>query len=528
MYYNWYNDQLLSPVRHIKVRANVAGWYQYSDTTIKEFTVTRIADKSKFFGYGITHKLNLVISELHGEVRTGTGADINIEYLVTNSSGNEEYIAPFPTFYITEVHRDETEKKISITAYDISYQFRFHTVSELNLAAEHSTYDLISAVRRYFNISGITGHNPPDSYKNKVVNVANFEGTETIQEALDAACAIMGSVYFIENGNMFGFWRVNSTANPTFTITKELYYELKVKTNRRLQTVVHTTSLGDNVSYSANESGSTQYLRDNPYLNNDNVDYYLQEIVDGLSGNTYTQYECSWRGVGTFNPMENILIDTDDGHIKVRPANMEVHYDGSFSETIYWEYEDNDEETAANPSTLGGALKQTYAVVDKVNKEIDLVASDVSETAERISSLEINTESISASVSEMEKNVTATIEGITSDIATLTSTVETKISAEDVTILVKSELDNGVTKVVTNTGYTFDDEGLTVSKSDSEMTTTISEDGMTVYKNEEAVLVANNEGVKAEDLHATTYLIIGMNSRFEDYGDRTGCFWIGG
>ena len=61
------------------------------------------------------------------------------------------------------------------------------------------------------------------------------------------------------------------------------------------------------------------------------------------------------------------------------------------------------------------------------------------------------------------------------------------------------------------------------------MKTTITEDGMTVYRNDEAVLTADNQGVKAEDLHATTYLIIGANSRFEDYGtNRTGCVWIGG
>ncbi|MBQ8763148.1 MAG: hypothetical protein IJZ07_03505 [Clostridia bacterium] len=55
---------------------------------------------------------------------------------------------------------------------------------------------------------------------------------------------------------------------------------------------------------------------------------------------------------------------------------------------------------------------------------------------------------------------------------------------------------------------------------------------MSVYKNEEEVLTANNEGVKAANLHATTYLIIGNYSRFEDYTNadgeaRTGCFWIG-
>ena len=53
---------------------------------------------------------------------------------------------------------------------------------------------------------------------------------------------------------------------------------------------------------------------------------------------------------------------------------------------------------------------------------------------------------------------------------------------------------------------------------------------MRVSKGSEVVLTADNGGVEARNLHATTYLIIGGNSRFEDYnnGSRTGCFWIGG
>ena len=83
--------------------------------------------------------------------------------------------------------------------------------------------------------------------------------------------------------------------------------------------------------------------------------------------------------------------------------------------------------------------------------------------------------------------------------------------------------------MVTSTGYTFDDDGLTVEKSGSEMKTQITENGMTVFQNDAAVLTANNNGVDAKNLHATTYLIVGKNSRFEDFGEsRTGCFWIGG
>ena len=55
---------------------------------------------------------------------------------------------------------------------------------------------------------------------------------------------------------------------------------------------------------------------------------------------------------------------------------------------------------------------------------------------------------------------------------------------------------------------------------------------MVVNRDGNAVLTANNEGVQAVNLHATTYLIIGQYSRFEDYDKdgepRTGCFWIGG
>lgn len=89
--------------------------------------------------------------------------------------------------------------------------------------------------------------------------------------------------------------------------------------------------------------------------------------------------------------------------------------------------------------------------------------------------------------------------------------------------------ENGAEKVVTQTGFTFDDTGLTVSKSNSELSTTITEDGMTVQRNSEVMLKASNTGVEAKNLNASTFLIIGNRSRFENYkSDFTGCFWIGG
>lgn len=96
-------------------------------------------------------------------------------------------------------------------------------------------------------------------------------------------------------------------------------------------------------------------------------------------------------------------------------------------------------------------------------------------------------------------------------------------------LIVQEELAGGVNKVTTTTGFTFNQDGLTISKSNVDITTDISEDGMRVSKGGQVVLTADNNGVEALNLHASTYLIIGENSRFEDYdnGSRTGCFWIG-
>ena len=130
----------------------------------------------------------------------------------------------------------------------------------------------------------------------------------------------------------------------------------------------------------------------------------------------------------------------------------------------------------------------------------------------------------------MTENVNTTIDGLNKDIETLTQKVEATVTSEEVKLEVQKQLENGVDSVTTSTGFTFNQEGLTIQKSGSEMETVVNEDGMTVKRGGQEVLKANNTGVDAINLHATTYLIVGNNSRFEDYdnGSRTGCFWIGG
>ena len=175
---------------------------------------------------------------------------------------------------------------------------------------------------------------------------------------------------------------------------------------------------------------------------------------------------------------------------------------------------------------LEEALRAEYENADEILNES--LNSEFTVIRENISSLEIANNNITASVSSLQKVTESTTDSLEKEIVALAKEVNLKVSSDAVNISINKALEEGVDKVKTSSkNYTFDDTGLNIKSSDSEFNTEITEDGMRIYKYNQEVLTANNEGVTAADLHAKTFLIIGENSRLEDRGNRTACFWIG-
>lgn len=168
---------------------------------------------------------------------------------------------------------------------------------------------------------------------------------------------------------------------------------------------------------------------------------------------------------------------------------------------------------------------------EDINSDITEIQAETKNLKESVSSLQLGADSINASVKSLEETITNTTNGLSENISSIQKQVDLAMTSDDVKIEIQKQMANGSNRVSTTTGYTFDERGLNISKTDSEMETTITEDGMTVYKNDEKMLVANNQGVDAKNLTATTYLIIGNNSRMETYTEngstRTAVFWIG-
>ena len=131
------------------------------------------------------------------------------------------------------------------------------------------------------------------------------------------------------------------------------------------------------------------------------------------------------------------------------------------------------------------------------------------------------------------------VEGISTEVSRQQSqmeTVSTRLTAlsqtaEDVKLQIRQAEEAGSKKVVTETGFTFDEQGLSISKSGTQMENLLDETGMLVKRSGEVILRADQDGVEAVDVSVRNYLIVGDHARLEDYSSgkdtkRTACFWI--
>jgi hypothetical protein len=519
---SYFQDMIDSPARSIKARvellegSTLLQTFSHGDH-LKEFTISREGDSTKVFGYGICQKLEVKLLDKDREINILKGQKLEVAIGVES-----DYLYTCPVFFVDDVKRDENTNELTVVAYDALYVATAHTVSEIDVFG--SSYNIKAFATSCAKVLGM-----PVKYENMADECfcleyptgANFNGSETIRDALNAVAEATQTIYYMNNNWELTFKRLDVTGAAVHTIQKSRYFTLSSKTDVVIGAITHTTELGDNVTAKSEIiTGMTHFIRNNPFWELlENPDAEVIKALAAVEGLTLNQFDCSWRG--------NFLLEIGDKIALITKDNVIVHsyllndvitYNGGFKEKTSWSFTENQsEQVTSNPATIGETVRQTYAKVDRANNRIDMVADDVT-------ALSMSASGITASVSKIEESIN-----------TLEKKVEASMTAEEVEIKISTAISEkeqeGVNSVTTTTGFTFDHAGLTIAKSGTEMKTTVSEDGMTVYRDNNAVLVANNEGVQAEDLHATTYLIIGKHSLLQDYktiagSGRTGCFWI--
>lgn len=524
---------------------------------LQDFAVSREGDTSKFFGFGVCHNLNVNFIDLYRSMYLTKYHTIKICL-----GDGETWDCPYPTFYVNEVSRDEDNNTITVKAYDKLHNASTYTTRDLGLVAPYTIRDVADKIAEKLGLTVIMPQELESKFTLSYSDGANFSGDENLRQILDAIAEVTQTIYYVDYTDKLRFKQLDRDGLPVLTVEKNNYYAMNTQTSRTLTGICSVTELGDNIEANVAGDGVTQYIRENPLLTNrTDIADLLDNAIATLGGITINQFDCDWDGDYLLEIGDKIALTQEDNTtINSYLLSDTAEYDGTYNQISEWEYKDNESETPSNPTTIGEKINQTFARVDKVNKEITLVAGEVGEHREQLSqiridldnidlvveenltdvkdqvetntsnigALNITTESISASVKLVEESTDNSIEALDNTIDTIIKEVNLLMDEDDVTIAIDKRLESGIDSVTTSTKkYTFNDEGLNISSSDSEISTTITEDGMRVNQRSKEVLSADSTGVKAQDLHAVTYLIIGDTSRLEDRGNRTAVFWIG-
>ena len=181
--------------------------------------------------------------------------------------------------------------------------------------------------------------------------------------------------------------------------------------------------------------------------------------------------------------------------------------------------------------SFGKTFADMLGLINDNRDKVDSVESELrNEITEQSTTLKRDTEQIVIQATETVKaEINGEIDDINGEIVTIKKDVEAKVDADGLSLAIKSEVAGGI---ALETGYTFNSNGLNITKSGEAMANLLDNTGMYVKKSGDDILVANKDGVTAKDLQAKGYLIIGDDngrSRFEDYGiNRTAVFWVGG
>lgn len=491
----------------------------------------------KMFGFATSQKLTV---EMIGPAASDIviGDKIYVYMIIVKYISGDIHSASWssPIFFIESYDYDEVTNRSTLVAYDIIYQASkvlYNQVIQPRYPAFLSDFvkSVVNAIDSSYQVIF-------DGCDNVLKQAPNFTSEDNLATVLAQIAEASGSICmatrrytngssFLSTGSKIHFRPVDR--EYVDEITPDLYMELSLGREETLSDLVHRTELGDN-SFYGNE-GYTQVMRENAFLTVSEGDYlgaFMTGIANKTIGITASDFHIKWKGTPLYEPGDKIRIHRADGTYRDVVVYDEIlTYNGGLSSTLSFTLNES-EKWQARPSKIAGTVRQTSAKVDKVNNEIVLMSRVDESLIQQLSELKINSDIISAEVTATEQNVTNLVNSMESQIDTLTKKVGLAITSDDFAINVQKTLSDGVTSVNTTTGFTFDEIGLTIDKTGSEMSTTITEDGMKVFREGEAVLIANNIGVEAINLYATTFLTIGTNSRMENFdGNRTACFWIG-
>lgn len=257
-------------------------------------------------------------------------------------------------------------------------------------------------------------------------------------------------------------------------------------------------------------------INDNPFVYTQQLrEEYISELFERIKGFGYVAFESGFEGVPYYELGDLIKIEDKKSIILRYNLQSPKGLESTFSAPSII---DSVVEYTQTPDPLNQKLRLTELRVDKAEGEILATTKKLQEVD---TTIDANYQKIinkfgnytpTSQTVQLEKSVTQ----LQTDTYTKTE-INTKL------------IDGSVTKVRTTSG-TFDEDGMHYEKTGAPTKTTINEAGVSVDSSSsgEELLFAgydkdiNQTIVRTENLTVRRYLVIGKNTRIEDYTDENG------
>lgn len=342
---------------------------------------------------------------------------------------------------------------------------------------------------------------------NAVIDGEKFDSSYTFRDVLDQIAQVAAGVIAFEDDALCVLYPTNTgeiidASNLRSLTIGEKYGPVN-------SVVIARTPQEDNIyaydEESITENGLTEVKIENNQIMDSHREDFIDAILSRLKGLQFWLYELESFGIGYLDLCDMFTLETLDGkRYKTIMLSDDLQISQSLAEKASLEAPDATETDYTASSTTDRVLNQTILKVDKQAQEITALVS-------KTDTMQGDLNGLSGTV----KNMT-----------------EVMMDSDSVDIKITEAIE-GINSVTTTTGYTFDKDGLHIQKSGEEMENLLDNTGMYVNRGSNNILTANNEGVDAINLRSRQFLIIGDNSRIENYNNgtdsnRTACFYIGG
>ena len=142
-------------------------------------------------------------------------------------------------------------------------------MGDLGLTAPYTVADFITAANQALGCSRdwrtVNCDKTEAIFSTSLADGANFEGHESLREALNDIAEITQSIYYINYLGELTFKRLSKSGTPNLTITESDYIKLISGSSHQLAQIVKTTELGNNINGPSSGTGNIQHIRDNAF-----------------------------------------------------------------------------------------------------------------------------------------------------------------------------------------------------------------------------------------------------------------------